>query len=343
MSARLSSWDAADIAARLSKSGKGRSKKSGDGWMAPCPAHDDATPSLSLRNNDDGKLLWHCFGGCESEDVQRALVAIVGGEAPPDRGEDEVRKKEKVEDPRRIVYPVPEGVHVTIDDFQHQTYGAPSRVWTYRLPGGVIGGWIARYDLGEGDKEIIPFVWSRHEVTGVEEVRMKSMPTPRPLYNLDRIVANPDATIIISEGEKAADASEKLFPSWIPTAIPGGSNAVRLADLSSLADRQVVILADHDGPGYDFALKLIGMLPNSTDVRIIVFPRAWPSSKGRDPYVMEKGDDADDHVAAGWTTELLREAVAEAKAEGGIPLIHRIEHLPDRAFEAIIYTDNRPS
>lgn len=343
MTGRLSSWKAADVAARLSKSGKGRSKKSGEGWLAPCPAHDDGTPSLSLKNNGEGKLLWHCFGGCESDDVRKALIAVIGGEEPPERSEDEARQKEKVEDPRKIIFPVPDGVHVSIDDFQHSTYGSPSRIWTYRLPGGSIGGWIARYDLSDGDKEIIPFVWSRHDETGVEELRMKSMPPQRPLYNLDRIAANPDATIVMTEGEKAADAADKLFPDWIATTIPGGSNAVRLADLTPLADRQVIIMADHDGPGYEFALKLVSLVPNSTDLRLMVWPTAWPSSKGRDPYVMEKGDDADDHVAAGWTTDLLREAVSEGKAEGGIPLVHRIEHLPDRAFEAIIYPDGRPS
>lgn len=341
MSARLSSWKASDIAAKLSKSGKGRSRQNGEGWMAPCPAHDDATPSLSLKNNPDGKLLWFCFGGCESDDVRKALIAVIGGEQPPERSEDEARKRtrEKVEDPKKIVYPVPEGVRVEIDDFQHQTYGSPSRIWTYRLPGGMIGGWIARYDIGEGDKEIIPFVWSRHDVTGTEELRMKSMPTPRPLYNLDRIANAPDATIVFCEGEKAADAAGKFFPDWIATAIPGGSNAARLADLSPLADRMVVIMADHDGPGYEFALKLILLLPNSADVRIIMWPSHWPSSKGCDPYVMEKGFDAADHADAGWTTDLLRETVAEAKE----PLVHRIEYLPDRTFEAIIYTDNRPS
>jgi hypothetical protein len=336
---RLSSWKAADIAARLSKSGKGRSKKSGDGWLAPCPAHDDGTPSLSLTNSAEGKLLWHCFGGCEAADVRRALIALVGGEELPDPSEDENRQRQKVEDPRKIVYPVPEGVHVGIEDFHHFTYGAPSRVWTYRLPEGRIGGWIARYDLPEGGKEVIPFVWSRHEETGAEEIRMKSMPTPRPLYNLDRILANPDATIVMVEGEKAADAIEKLLPDWIGTTLPGGSNAVALADLEPLANRLVVNMSDHDAPGYEFTLKLLHLVPNSTDMRAMVWPAHWPKSKGCEPYVMEKGDDADDHVAAGWTTDLLREAVADSP----IAFVHRIEYLPERPFEAITYTDNRPS
>jgi hypothetical protein len=41
--------------------------------MARCPAHDDRTPSLSIRNADDGKLLVHCHTGCDQERVIAAL------------------------------------------------------------------------------------------------------------------------------------------------------------------------------------------------------------------------------------------------------------------------------
>lgn len=337
---RVSSWSAADVAARLSKSGKGRSKKSGDGWMAPCPAHDDRTPSLSLKNNAEGRLLWHCFGGCEAEDVKRALVAVLGGEEPPAKSEgSDTRAREKVKNPKEVVFPVPRDAGFSIEDFQHSTYGAPVRVWTYRLPDGEIGGWTARFDLGEGDKEVLPFTWFRNAETGAEGVHMKSMPVPRPLYNLDRILANPEAIVLIAEGEKSADAAEKLFPDWIATAIPGGCNAVRQADFSVLANRIVVIMADHDGPGYDFALKLIGIMPVSTELRFMVWPTKWAEEDGGAPYVMEKGFDADDHVAAGWSTEKLRRAVAES----GGQLCHRIEYIPEGEFEPRQYVDNKPS
>ena len=44
------------------------------GGMCRCPAHDDRTPSLSVRVGDR-RLLFHCFAGCETGDVIRALVA----------------------------------------------------------------------------------------------------------------------------------------------------------------------------------------------------------------------------------------------------------------------------
>lgn len=48
-------------------------RKAGDGWTARCPAHDDRTPSLSIRDADDGKLLVHCHAGCDQEQVLAAL------------------------------------------------------------------------------------------------------------------------------------------------------------------------------------------------------------------------------------------------------------------------------
>lgn len=342
MAKSLSSWKAEDVAAKLSKPGKGRSRPSGKGWKAPCPAHDDSTPSLSLTNGDKGQLLWHCFGGCESEDVRQALILIIGDQEPPERQERE-RQKEKVEDLWKPVVPVPDDASYSIEDFNHKTYGNPSRVWTYRIEGGKIAGWIARYDIGPGEKEVIPYTWCRHEVKGTEQVHKKAMPAQRPLYNLDRILANPDATIVIAEGEKAADACEKLFPEWIPTTIPGGSNAMRLADLTTLANRQVVIFPDHDGPGYDYALKIVEHAPYSADLRMIVWPSFWPSSLEGKEYKIEKGDDAYDHIENGWTRELLIEWNKEAKEKGLPPLVHRIQYLPKSEFEAIIYTENKPS
>ena len=43
-----------------------------DRYKALCPAHDDRSPSLAIKD-DDGILLLHCFGGCETLDVLSAI------------------------------------------------------------------------------------------------------------------------------------------------------------------------------------------------------------------------------------------------------------------------------
>lgn len=48
-------------------------RRSGRGWMARCPAHDDRKPSLSVREGDDSRILVHCFAGCLVGDICAAL------------------------------------------------------------------------------------------------------------------------------------------------------------------------------------------------------------------------------------------------------------------------------
>jgi hypothetical protein len=43
-----------------------------DRWVAKCPAHEDRSPSLSITDRE-GRVLLHCFGGCETEAVLGAV------------------------------------------------------------------------------------------------------------------------------------------------------------------------------------------------------------------------------------------------------------------------------
>ena len=43
--------------------------------LARCPAHDDRSPSLSIAEGHDGRLLLYCFAGCDFEAIRAALVA----------------------------------------------------------------------------------------------------------------------------------------------------------------------------------------------------------------------------------------------------------------------------
>lgn len=49
-----------------------RARRVGAAWLARCPAHRDRTPSLSIREGRDGRVVLHCFGGCRTADVLRA-------------------------------------------------------------------------------------------------------------------------------------------------------------------------------------------------------------------------------------------------------------------------------
>ena len=49
-------------------------KETGHGGdVARCPAHDDRSPSLAIRETTDGRILVHDFAGCETEAVLGAV------------------------------------------------------------------------------------------------------------------------------------------------------------------------------------------------------------------------------------------------------------------------------
>lgn len=37
-----------------------------------CPAHEDRSPSLSVKAGGDGRALVHCYAGCDTADVMAA-------------------------------------------------------------------------------------------------------------------------------------------------------------------------------------------------------------------------------------------------------------------------------
>ena len=46
---------------------------SSSGWTARCPAHPDQSPSLSIAEADDGRVLLFCHAGCPTSEILCAL------------------------------------------------------------------------------------------------------------------------------------------------------------------------------------------------------------------------------------------------------------------------------
>lgn len=53
-------------------------------YSARCPAHNDRSPSLSVRETDDGKILVFCHAGCATDEVLTA-VGLTFSDLYPDR------------------------------------------------------------------------------------------------------------------------------------------------------------------------------------------------------------------------------------------------------------------
>ena len=61
-----------EIIDALAAAGSHPTRTGDGGWLACCPAHEDSTPSLSIREGDDGALV-HCFAGCQTSAVLARL------------------------------------------------------------------------------------------------------------------------------------------------------------------------------------------------------------------------------------------------------------------------------
>lgn len=63
-----------------------------DTWMACCPAHDDRTPSLQIKQAND-RVLIHCHAGCGAIDVLESVGLDWSVLYPQDQQQDYVRPK----------------------------------------------------------------------------------------------------------------------------------------------------------------------------------------------------------------------------------------------------------
>ena len=52
-------------------------------WQALCPAHQDRSPSLSIKEVDGERLLLHCFAGCAVESILDAIGLAFDDLFPP--------------------------------------------------------------------------------------------------------------------------------------------------------------------------------------------------------------------------------------------------------------------
>lgn len=185
--------------------------------------------------------------------------------------------------------------------FDHFKHGAPSAVWTYRDAEGRVIGYVCRFDLGNGKKDVCPISWCRNS-EGRERWKWKSFPKPRPLYGLDELAAKPSAPVLVVEGEKCADAARAILPKAAVVSWPGGSKAVGYADWTPLAERRVTIWPDADEPGRNAAKGIERILESSAaSVRVMDIggkPDGW---------------DIADAIAEGWGAGALRDALTSGR------------------------------
>lgn len=202
-------WTAERVAALLNKA-----RRTPNGYHACCPAHDDKNPSLFLADGTDGLAL-RCYAGCQYRDIVSALERL---------GAQLSRKTDGI-------------------PTEHYTLGEYHMHWDYTDITGRVVMRICRWQQPGGKKDIRPLTLT------LEGWKWVAHPNPRPLFQLDRLTADPDKPVIVVEGEKAAHAAQRLFPDYIATTWAGGAQCVGQADWSPLKGRVLTLIPDCDVPG----------------------------------------------------------------------------------------------
>jgi putative DNA primase/helicase len=138
-------------------------------------------------------------------------------------------------------------------EFIHHKFGTAKFVKEY--PVKIENEWkiacvMARFEYDEGKKSFLPYIWTRHGW------KAKMPPEPRPIYGHKRLEEFPTKPVMVVEGEKCADAIEKLFQNTPAVCWMGGAANVLANDWTPLKGRHVILWPDADKPGWDCMKKL---------------------------------------------------------------------------------------
>ena len=184
---------------------------------------------------------------------------------------------------------------------EHFALGKPTETWQYADATGATLGYVCRFDPPGRKKEFRPL--TLRLVNDKLEWRWEGWPPKRPLYGLRKLAERPSARVLVAEGEKSADAAQKLLPDYVTVTSPNGSNAADKADWSQLRDREVVIWPDADAAGEKYGKDV-------TDCLIAIGVKSVVTIAP--PAEVKEGWDAADALDDGWTTERAAELMAAA-------------------------------
>lgn len=247
-------------------------KRTGSGYSARCPAHDDRKNSLSIHLADNGSVLLYCHAQCPSEHVldvlglhMSDLFPRVGARSNASSGS---AKRETGTSRGRI-----DATYDYRDEHGELLFQAiryDPKGFSQRRPN-ERGGWISNLD-------------------GVRRV----------LYRLPELrEADPARWVLVVEGEKDCDRLAEL--KFVATTSPQGAGKWREEYSEALRGRRVAILPDNDDAGAQHAEGVAQSLSGIAAKVCVV----------RLPDLPVKGD-VSDWLDAGGTAEALKAHIKDA-------------------------------
>jgi hypothetical protein len=223
-------------------------KRAGKGWLAKCPAHNDHTPSLSVREGQDGRPLLHCFGGCKREAIVAAMGWTMRDLMPSNGiGDRQPTTKRAAATKPKVFETLDKAADAALMPIKREHPDVKVRRFSYRpdyirlrfdWPGGKTFRDVSRNDKG----------WLFRKPAGRS-----------PLYHADRL---PGAELVfIVEGEPKVEALEGL---GLTATTSGSASSSNTADWTPLKGTpRICILPDNDKPGLDYSCAVKAKLPQA--------------------------------------------------------------------------------
>ncbi len=225
-------------------------------YIGLCPAHDDDSPSFSIKMNDE-KILMNCFAGCSFDQICSSLG---------------IQKSEtfnQSESPEKITHNEREIQTDTFIDLNKKVsfYSPKHKQKVFEK---------TRYPYRKSDGDIIYFVIRSEPkdfrcMNPMGELKIEGI--ERVPYRLPQMIRGikDSKKILILEGEKDADRAAEM--GFIATTFQGGAGKWKEEYLEHFVGAHVVLIPDNDKPGYEgmnsIAQKLIG---TAIEVAILELP-----------------------------------------------------------------------
>src|ERR1035441_8951471 len=210
-------------------------KPESKGWKAKCPAHDDKSPSLSITEGSDGRVLLHCYAGCTPADICSKLglklADLFNGKPSRNGGK-----------------------------------AAMVAAYDYRDEGGNLLFQVCRFQPKD-------FRQRRPDATQPDGWLWKTQGVRRVLYRLPEALAaiQRGEVVHVAEGEK--DVAALVENGFAATCNPGGAGKWQSGYGATLKGAAVVIVADKDAPGREHAAEVAAKLQGvAASVKVIELP-----------------------------------------------------------------------
>lgn len=285
-------------------------------YTVKCPVHHDRTPSLEIKQRDDGSVWVKCWSqDCDFREVRNRIGLVF---APSARETAYHPDSYRIPSPRTrtpVVPAVVEGADLpsppdqppggeplcaATASFRHQRHLAPVVEYPVRALDGTTLGTVVRYTNSDtGKKEFRPFT-----IDGTSTMTDEMKDLVYHLPELREAIAR-GAVVAVSEGQKDCDALARV--GIVAACNANGAGAWRPALAQHFAGAgEVLVFSDREASGVgqrwadDVCASLVALLPPPR-VRRVELPPVLGGFRIKD---------VSDYLAAGGTREMLAERIA---------------------------------